>query len=72
MNFFNKYIKRNAEMVYEIDLNKKYIMAFDDYIPDEQWEKIKSEMSRWLGDKERPILFIRGAKDNVKLIKVND
>ena len=56
--------------VYEIDINKKYLLAFDNFIPDEAFDKIKEAIAKWLEDENRPILLLRGVEHGVHFVKI--
>jgi len=58
--------------VYEININKKYIIAFEEMIPNEAFMRIKADISQWLKDKDSPFLIIRGTGNGFKFIKMDD
>ena len=61
----------DASAVYEIDINKKYILAFEVMVSQEIKEKIKNDIAKWVADKDRPILCLFGTSQGVKLVKVD-
>lgn len=58
--------------VYEIDLSKKYVLAFYNFIPDDQYQRIREDIGKWLESKDSPFLFIRGYGSSIKLVKVDE
>jgi len=56
--------------VYEIDINKKYILQFSFRIPEPNMEKIRSDVKEWIEKENSPFLFINGG--DVKLVKVEE
>ena len=56
--------------VYEIDINKKYILQFSFRIPEPSMEKIRSDVKEWIEKENSPFLFINGG--DVKLVKVEE
>ncbi len=55
--------------VYEIDINKKYILAMAAMPSSEVRDKIKQSIADWLKS-DNPILFLYGMGDGIKLVKV--
>ena len=58
----------SEEQVYEIDLNKKYILAFEKPVPMDELEKVSALVKKWIKDDNQPILILNSF--GAKLIKV--
>ena len=58
--------------IYEIDVNKKYIIAFEYMLSDETMERIKNDVKEWLAKENSPFLFLRGVGNGIKLVKVEE
>jgi hypothetical protein len=55
---------------YEVDLSKKYVLVFDDFIPDKAWQELKETILNWRNS-DNPVLLVRGAGGGVKLVKID-
>ena len=63
--------KHNPD-VYEIDVNKKYILAFSDYLPEEARIRIKEQLRKWLEGNDAFCILHGVGTNNIRLIKVSD
>lgn len=58
------------DQVIEIDINKKYVLAFEDHIPEAAKVIIQEDISEWLEREGSPFLVLWGGK--VLMTKLDD
>ena len=63
-------MKRKELPVYEIDVNKKYLLSIYGHASPEELLRLEKGLADWLADKSRPILLVNG--ERVKLVKVEE